>query len=136
MSQTNIITESVIGPYTAVPVGAGDLNITWTAADPVNGNQIIYDTPYGDLLLAWNTAYSTSATFTLSSTQDAPFLRTGDISNYTLAAGQILAFYLGNFPSDVPTGWSTLIGGSYYIDFRASTSAVKFAILQLQGSEE
>jgi hypothetical protein len=131
---TLITTESVVGPYVAVPVSAADLNITWTAADVANGNQLIYDAPAGDILLAWNKDYTASHNFTLTSSQDTPFLRTGDISGYALAAGQIMAFYLGNFPNNQPLGWSTFIGSNYFINFSADSASVYFAILQIQGS--
>jgi hypothetical protein len=133
MAPTLIVTESVVGPYTTTPVAATDLNLTWTPADPVNGNQLVYDAPSGDILLAWNQDYVTPHNFTLTSTPDSPFLRTGDITNYALAGGQIMAYYLGNFPANIPSGWSTLIGGSYYINFLADSSSIVFAILQLQG---
>lgn len=133
MAPTLITSESVIGPYIATPVSPTDLNVSWTAADSVNGNQLIYDAPSGDILLAWNKDYTLAHNFTLTSMLDTPFQRLGDISNYSLAGGQIMAFYLGNFPSSVPTGWGALIGGSYYINFSADSSLIYFAILQLQG---
>lgn len=129
MSATLIFTESIVGPYTATPVGAGDLNISWTAADPVNGNYYVYDAPDGDILLAWNTDYGVAHNFTLSSTTDSPFLRLGDIT-YSLTAGQIMAYNLGEFPSNVPTGWATQLGSTFNIQFLADSATVMFAIIQ------
>ena len=58
-SPTQIVTESIVGPYTLTPVPPTNLNITWTAADPVNGNFFYFDNPNGDILLFWNTDYGT-----------------------------------------------------------------------------
>jgi hypothetical protein len=130
MPPTLITSESIIGPYVATPVTPTDLNLTWTPADVANGNQFIYDAPDGDILLAWNRDYVTPHNFTLTSTLDSPFQRLGDISSYALAGGQVMAFNLGEFPNDVPTGWGSQIGGSYYINFSADSSMIYFAIIQ------
>lgn len=130
MAPTPVFSELIIGPYTPVPVSPTNLNLSWTAADPVNGNQFIYDSPSGDILLAWNRDYTTPHNFTLTSTQDDPFLRLGDIQNYEITAGQIMAYNLGNFPNNIPTGWGTLLASTYYINFSADSPLIYFSILQ------
>lgn len=127
MAATLIFTESIEGPYVVTPVGAGDLVVSWTAADPVNGNYFTWDAPKGDILFAWNTDYSVSHNFTLTSVEDSPFLRTGDITNYAIPAGTVMAFLL-----NTASGWGTPLGSVFNINFSADSALVQFAIIQLQ----
>ena len=54
MAATLIYTQPINGPVVSVPLTAGALDIVWTPADTVNGNYFIWDSPNGDILLAWN----------------------------------------------------------------------------------
>src|ERR687891_559131 len=79
------------GPYPALPVTADSLDIAFTAADITNLEQVV---PSGDdLLLVWNTHATTAYTFTLTSVADDKG-RTGDVTTYSLAAGEIAALRL------------------------------------------
>lgn len=124
MAQTLVFTESILGPYIETPPTTGELTLSWTTADPVNGNYFNFDTPAGDIFLVWNTAYTTPATVTITSTLDTPFLRLGDIT-YTVPAGQIMVF---NFSK--VTGWGTLISGASQIVFTCSTASCLISIIQ------
>lgn len=107
------------GPYPTLPVAADSLDIAFTAADTVNKEQWV---PSGnDLLLIWNTSTTTAYTFSLTSVPDDKN-RTGDVSGYSLAAGEIAAFRIKK------PGW-TQSDGRIYLE--ASNAAVKFAVLQL-----
>lgn len=127
-SPTQVVTESIVGPYTLTPVPSGDLNVTWTPADAVNGNFFYYDNPNGDILMAWNTDYGVPHYLTISSQPDVPFDRTGDITNYEIPAGYVAMYNLSN-----PVGWGIVVGPtptSYQINFQADSALVLFALIQ------
>jgi hypothetical protein len=123
MPATQIFTQAMDGPYVSLPVTGGDLDITWTAADTVNGNYFQYDAAAGDIILVWNTDTATH-TWTLTSNPDSPFLRTGDIANYSVAAGVISVYNLNE-----SLGWINTFND---VMLSASSNLVKFAILTLQ----
>lgn len=75
-----------------------------------------------DLLIAWNSGASTY-TVTVSSSPDPILSRTGDITTYSLAAGEIAA--IGPLPME---GWSQT-DGKIYVE--ASNRAVKLAVIDL-----
>jgi len=74
-----------------------------------------------DLLLAWNTDGANPYTFTVSSVADERN-RTGDITTYSLAAGEIGHIRLKK------AGWRQSDGKCY---IEASNAAIKFAVLTL-----
>jgi len=74
-----------------------------------------------DVLLAWNSDPTNPYTFTISSIADERN-RTGDITTYSLAAGEIGAFRLKK------AGWQQADGKCY---LEASNAAIKFAVLAL-----
>lgn len=107
------------GPYPTLPVVADSLDVTFLAADTVNFEQFI---PSGDdLLIAWNTHATTGYTVTLTSAADDKG-RSGDVTAYALAAGEIAAFRFRK------AGWEQSDSRIY---FQANNVAVKFAVLQL-----
>jgi len=107
------------GPYPTLPVAVDSLDLTFTAADTVNKEQIV---PSGDdLLLVWNTHATTTYTFTLTSAPDDKG-RSGDVTTYSLAAGEIAAFRFRR------PGWEQSDSRIY---FEASNVAIKYAALQL-----
>lgn len=117
MARTTLTKTAVVGPYPTLQPTADSLDITWTAADTVNFNQF---KPTGkDIILVWNSGAS-PYTFTLTSKVD-PQNRTGDITAYSLAAADIMAFKVDNL-----TGWLQSDG---YVYLQASNAAVKFGIL-------
>jgi hypothetical protein len=103
----------VASKYTA---NAADL--TMTAADTTNKQQIKLARE-GDLILAHNTGGS-PATVTITSSPD-DLGRTGDITTYSLGAGEYAVF--GKFQS---RGWVQSDGNLY---FEASSTDVKFGVI-------
>ena len=106
------------GPHPGV-VAAGALDLVWTAADVANKHSLVASGR--DVLLVWNTDVS-SHNFTLTSIADKQN-RTGDITNYALAAGKIAAYKFDDL-----TGWAQADGT---ILFEADNALVKFAVLTL-----
>lgn len=119
MARTNIPAQSLIGAYPSLPISAGGADLTFTAADAVNGNS----TPLVDnktVLLAYNTD---SAPHNVSVNSVADTLnRTGDITNYSVAAGKVAAF--GPFKA---AGWAN----SNTLQFSGADATVEFAVITL-----
>lgn len=98
---------------------ANAADLTMTAADVSNKEQV---TATGnELIIAHNTGASTY-TITISSVVDEQG-RTGDISAYSLGAGEYAVF--GPFGTE---GWRQTDGKLY---FEASNVAVKFGVVRL-----
>lgn len=104
---------------------ADALDITWTAADSSNGNAVTLTG--NEVVLAWNTHASTAYTVTVSTVADE-LGRTGDITAYSLAAGDIA--WVGPIPS---RGFAQTDGKLY---LSANNAAVKFAVIKLRGSQQ
>ena len=121
MPRTTIAPATVRGPYPTLPVAADSLDLVLTAADTVNKNQTAFNTAGAVLLLAQNSGAS-PYTITLTSAIDT-FNRTGDITAYSLAAGDIAAFILER------QGWMQSDGFIYY---EANNAAVKFAVIPIR----
>lgn len=100
--------------------GAGEADLTFTAADASNKNQFVASGK--DLVIAHNTDGANPYTVTITSVADE-MGRTGNITTYSLAAGDIAAF--GPFGLD---GWEQTDG---YIYLEASNAAIKFAVIAL-----
>lgn len=114
------ITKSVpLGPYPTLPVSANALDLPQLAADTVNKEQFV---PSGDdLLIAHNTGAS-PYTITFTSAADPDLKRTGDVSAYSLGAGELAIFRFKQ------KGW-VQSDGRIYIE--ASNTAVKWSVVQL-----
>jgi hypothetical protein len=119
MPRTTIAAQTPKGPYVSLPPAADSLDVTMTAADVTNKNQTLLNGPL--LLIAQNSGAS-AYTVTITSAPDSK-LRTGDITAYSLAAGDIAAFVINQ-----TEGWLQSDGYLYY---EASNAAVKFALLRL-----
>jgi len=119
MPRTTITAQQPQGPWVTLPPAADALDLTMTAADVANKNQTLLNGPL--LLIAQNSGAS-PYTITLSSIADSK-LRTGDITAYSLAAGDIAAFWINR-----TEGWLQADGYLYY---EASNVAVLFAVLKL-----
>ena len=120
MPQTNIATQTPIGPYPAGgAVAALALDLVWTAANMSNGNKFTFTGK--EVLLIWNTDASPHHA-TLSSVADSKG-RTDDVTAYALAASDIAAF---SFRGGAE-GWQQGSDGSVHIS--ADNALVKFAIL-------
>lgn len=119
MPRTTITAQTPKGPYVTLPVTADSLDVTMTAADVSNKNQTLLS---GSLLLIAQNSGASPYTITLTSIADSK-LRTGDITTYSMAAGDISCFYIGS-----TEGWLQADGYLYY---EASNASVKFAVLKL-----
>lgn len=119
MARTTITRTTPLGPYPSLPVAALALDVTMTAADTSNLNQILLDGPM--IVLVQNTA-GVSGTVTLTSSAD-PQNRTGDIPTYTVAAGGIAAFKI-----DQVAGWKQSDGFLY---LQASATTMKLGAIRL-----
>jgi hypothetical protein len=117
MPRTSLTAKAVVGGYGTYSADGADF--TWTAADVANGNQVAATN--NDLVLAYNSG-ATPYTVTISSVAD-PFNRTGDITTYSLAAGEYGVF--GPFPN---LGWKQSDG---YLYLAASNASVRFAVIAL-----
>ncbi len=117
---TTLTPQTAVGPYPSGTITTGDLQPTWAAGDATNGNRWL--ARKGDLLFAYNSSADTAATITISS-QPNRNKRTGDITDYSVAAGKIACF---NFSET--DGW---IDSSGYIAVTPSATALKLVVLRL-----
>ena len=116
MARVTINPVEVKGPYDGT-IAANGADLTFTAANvadkqqtPINGKITV---------LVQNSDAATPYTVTFTSIADRRG-RTGDISTYSLGAGEIAAFEFE------PEGWKQADGMLYY---EASNAAIKFAVL-------
>lgn len=119
MARTTLTRTTLLGPYPSLQPAADALDEVWTAADVANKNQFLLDGPV--ILQFWNSGAS-PYTVTLTSAVD-PMNRSGDVTTYSLAAGDIAGIDLRQ-----TTGWRQSDG---YMYLEASNAAVKFNIIRL-----
>lgn len=105
------------GGYPDLPLDANVADLTFFAADPTNKESVTYAESV--LIIAWNSGASTR---TVTITSKKYHGRTGDISAYSLEAGDHAVF--GPFPA---SGWRQDDGKLY---FEANNAEVKFALLK------
>lgn len=118
MPRVTLTKQVPLGPYPSLPVGAGTMTLTETAADITNKEQFV---PSGDdLIIAHNTGLS-ARTITITSVVDER-KRTGDITTYSIAAGGIAVFRI------TKPGWMQTDGRIY---IEANNAEVKWAVVQL-----
>ena len=110
------------GPHPDLPVAADALDITFTTCDPVNFDE--FAMTGRDLLLVKNAHASTAKYFTLESIADDK-KRTGDVTQYSLGAGEIAAFYFGRMD-----GWAQSTGK---MNLKGESTDIKFSVLRLVG---
>jgi hypothetical protein len=119
MARTTLTKSTLLGPYPTLQPAANALDVTFAAADVANKNQ--FAASGDDLILAWNTDPTNPYTFTVTSMTDDK-KRTGDVTAFSLAAGEIGAFRVKT------EGW-TQADGKVYLE--ASNAAIKFAVIAL-----
>lgn len=119
-TRVSITPQTPKGPYPGT-VNAGDLALTFTAADATNFNQ--FAAVGNEILIVQNTD-AASQTITLTTKPDN-FGRSADIATYSMATGTFAMFNFRN----ANQGWVQADGNVY---FQASTSTVKFAVLRVQ----
>jgi hypothetical protein len=121
MARTNIAGQNPAGPFPAgATVGAGALDLVWTAADTVNNNEFPFTGR--DILLVQNTD-SASHNLTITSSPDEHG-RTADVTSYAVAAGKISAFSFRQGAA----GWQQNDGHVY---FAGDNALLKFAVITL-----
>lgn len=120
MSRTTLTPVTPLGPFPALPISANGLDLTFTAADVTNKNQVNFNGP--KLILARNSDATTPYTVTLTSKVDNRN-RTGDVTTYSLEAGDIMAFRIDN-----AEGWQQSDG---YLYLEASNASVLFCVINL-----
>lgn len=118
MARTNLTLMTAEGAYG--DYAAGDADLSMTAADTSDKNECTLTAKV--LLVAHNTGAS-AHNITVSSTADQ-YGRTGDITDYSLGAGEYAVF--GPFE---PAGWIQSDGKLY---FEADDAEVKFGVVQLE----
>src|SRR3990167_9541476 len=112
---------AVAGSYPALQPAADSLDLAMTAADATNKEQVVLT---GKQILVWhNTSAATPRTVTITSIADGGHKRSGDVTTYSVAAGEYGAFG----PVEID-GWRQSDGNLY---FEASHAEVKFGVLRL-----
>lgn len=96
MARTTLAKTTLLGSYPSLPLSANSADLTLTAvtgSSGSNGNQIAWG-DFGRLLVIVQNSHATNAyTVTFTSLASSSTLnRSGDISAYSLAAGEIGVF--------------------------------------------
>ena len=119
MARTTLTKTTALGAYGDYSV-ANAADMTMTAADTSNDNQFVASSK--DLVIAHNTGGS-AYTVTITSAADPTYGREGDITTYSLGAGEYAVF--GPFKRP---GWVQSDG---YVYLEASNASVKFGVVAL-----
>jgi|SRR5688572_19967878 len=117
MARVTLTKQTPVGPYPTLPVAANSLDVTFTAADTTNFEQFLADGK--NLVLVRNTHATNPGTVTFTSSAD-PQGRTGDITTYSLGAGEVMAFLFKR------PGW---MQSDLYIYMQASATTMQYAVL-------
>lgn len=121
MPRTNINKITALGPYPTLQPAANALDFAVVAADVGNKNSTAFGSNSRMLLMWINTDGAVARTVTISSVVDT-FNRTGDITNYSAPAVNVIGGMI------VDRGWMQSDGNLYY---EANNAAVKFAVIPL-----
>lgn len=119
MGRTTLTRTTPLGPYPTLQPAADALDVILAAADTTNNNQILLDGPM--IIIAHNSGVS-ARTLTITSTVD-PQNRTGDVSAYSIGAGEVAAFKI-----DQTAGWKQTDG---YLYLQANNAEVKIGAIRL-----
>jgi hypothetical protein len=120
MARTNIAAQTTPGAYPTLPIGAGTRDLATTPADVANGNETsLIDSK--TLVLVYNSGASPH-TVTFDSVAIPTYNREGDITAYSVGAGEISLF--GPFKT---AGWAN--SGKLYID--ANHAEILFMVITL-----
>jgi len=119
MARQSHTAKTVLGQK-ASSYTANAADLTFTAADAANFEQTAFTGK--ELIIAYNSDPANPYTVTIESVADASLGRTGDITTYSLAAGEYGVF--GPFTLD---GWRQSDG---YLYFKASNAAIKFCVIR------
>lgn len=121
MPRQTLTKLAIAGNFPTLPLTANSADLPMTAADAVNKEQFVM-TGKGEIVIAHNTGASTR-TITITSVAHPNSRRTGDITTYSLGAGEYAAF--GPFERE---GWIQSDGNMY---IEASHAEVKFGVITL-----
>lgn len=121
MARTAITITTPPASYPALPLAANSADVTLAAADVANGNQIAWGQSGRMVVLVQNSGASSAHTVTITSAPDA-YNRTGDITSYSLAAGELGAFVLNR------AGWMQADGNLYLAGDHAEIKIGAFRI--------
>jgi hypothetical protein len=116
---TALTVQEIKGPFTAI--GAGEADYTMAAAD-VTGNT--FQCTGREIIVISNPAGGATYTVTVTSVADEKG-RTGNITSYSMAAGDYVVFGVGLTNSQ---GWKSAAG---LITLTANNAAVLIAVLRL-----
>lgn len=119
MAQTELTVQSINSPFASISAGGADF--TFAAGDVANGNS--FECTGNELIIVQNTGAS-PYTFTITSVADEKN-RTGDVSAYSLAAGDFAVFGAGLSNG---RGWKQSNGLVY---LAVENASVEIAILRL-----
>lgn len=120
MARQTLTKLTALGSYPALPITANAADLPMTAANATDKEQFVADSR--NIVIAHNTGAS-ARTITITSVADPSNNRSGDISAYSLGAGEYAAF--GPFE---PQGWRQTDG---YIYLEAAHAEVKFGVIKL-----
>lgn len=118
MARQTLTKQTPKGPYPALPVSANSLDMTFTAADATNKEQFV---PGNDTLVVVKNEGVVARTVTFTSKADEKN-RTGDVTAYSLGAGELAMFRFKK------AGWMQSDGNIY---MEAEHADIKYAVIQL-----
>lgn len=111
---------TMLGNFPSLPLTANSADLPMTAAIAADKERFVMDNK--NIVIAHNTGAG-ARTVTITSVANAGSNRTGDITAYSIGAGEYAAF--GPFEKD---GWQQSDG---YFHLEAEHAEVKFGILKL-----
>ena len=120
MARQTLTKVSALGTFPTLPLTANSVDLTFVAADATNKEQFVSSGK--DLVLAYNSGVSTR-TVTFTSVAHPKTGRTGDITTYSMQAGEYAVF--GPFERE---GWQQADGNIY---MEASHADVKWIVIAL-----
>lgn len=120
MPRTAFAAQTPKGPYPGT-ISANLLDVTWTAADNPNGHTTTWG-PGNRMMILWRNSGAGARTVTVTSTASAAHARTGDVTAFSLGAGEYGAFIVER------DGWIQTDGALYHT---AEHAEVYVAVLNI-----
>lgn len=120
MARQDITVQQIIDKYPSLPLSADAADFTFAASDPTNGDQ--FPLTGKEIIIVQNSDAANPHTVTIHSVAD-PYRRTGDITNYSIGAGEFAVF-----PAFPKEGWAQA-DGMLYLD--SDDAQIKYAVLRL-----
>lgn len=122
MARLDLVPQTIPGRYPATPLDADEADLTFTPAGAAFADGAGFPLTGREVLIVRN-ANAGAQTVTIDSVPDAKN-REGDITAYSIGAGEIAAF--GPFPV---AGWKQSADGELH--FEATATDVEFAVVRL-----